>query len=226
MAQVDGGYSSGEWGGPAAWGCSVYYPIVTNAGWGLGAWGSDGWGLGDGGLVSASDTVSSAPAFLSSVDETANATDVVLTTNETIAVSIIETINALDSTSGDIAIPMIGSVSETANIVDATSATITTLVISYIAETANTADTTSVTAVFPATTLETANADSIVSTLGIFVVAANETSNATDQIFPNGVYSIGVNETARAQDVVNRRLLWEPIDTDVNGNWTLINTNQ
>lgn len=226
MAQVDGGYSSGEWGGPAAWGCSVYYPVVTNAGWGLGAWGFAGWGLGDGGLVSASDTVSSAPAFLSSVDETATATDVVITTNQNIAVSITETVNAADSSSGDIAVPITGAVSETANIVDATSATITSLVISYIAETANSADTTSVTAVFPATTLETANADSIVSALGIFVVSATETSNATDQIFPNGVYSIGVNETARAQDVVNRRLLWEPIDTDIDGNWTLINTNQ
>ena len=226
MAQVDGGYSSGDWGGPAAWGCSVYYPLVTNAGWGLGAWGSDGWGLGDGGLVSASDTVSSAPALLSSVAETANATDVVITTNQNIAVSIIETINALDSTSGDIAVPITGSVSETANIVDTTSATITSLVISYINETANSVDTTSVTAVFPATTLETVNADSIVSTLGIFIVSAVETSNAADQIFPNGVYGIGVSETARAQDVVNRRLLWEPIDTNIDGNWTLINTNQ
>ena len=226
MAQVDGGYSSGDWGGPAAWGCSVYYPLVTNAGWGLGAWGSDGWGLGDGGLVSASDTVSSAPALLSSVAETVTAADVVLTTNETIAVSIIETVNAVDSASGDIAIPMMGSVSETANIADATSATITSLVISYINETANSVDTTSVTAVFPATTLETVNADSIVSTLGIFIVSAVETSNAADQIFPNGVYSIGVNETARAQDVVSRRLLWEPIDTNVDGDWTLINTNQ
>lgn len=226
MAQVDGGYSSGEWGGPAAWGCSVYYPLVTNAGWGLGDWGFAGWGLGDGGLVSASDTVSSAPAFLSSVDETATATDVVITTNQNIAVSITETVNASESMAGDIAVPITGLVSETANIVDETSATITSLVISYIDETANSTDTTSVTAVLPATTLETVNADSIVSALGIFVVAANETSNATDQVFPNGVYSIGVNETANAQDVVNRRLLWEPIDTDVNGSWTLINTNQ
>jgi len=226
VAQVDGGYSSGEWGGPAAWGCSVYYPVVTNAGWGLGAWGFAGWGLGDDGLVSASDTVSSAPAFLSSIDETANATDVVITTNQNIAVSIIETINALDSASGDIAIPITGSVSETANIVDETSATITTLVVSYIDETANSADTTSVTAVFPATALETVNATITVNALGIFVVSATETSNAADQIFPNGVYSIGVSETARAQDVVNRRLLWEPIDTNVDGGWTLINTNQ
>ena len=44
MAQVDGGYSSGYWG-EAAWGCSVYYPLISNAGWGLGAWGSDGWEL-------------------------------------------------------------------------------------------------------------------------------------------------------------------------------------
>ena len=57
MAQVDGGYSSGNWGEPAAWGCSVYYPVISNAGWGLGAWGSDVWGLGNGGLVCASDTV-------------------------------------------------------------------------------------------------------------------------------------------------------------------------
>jgi len=223
---VDGGYSSGEWGGPAAWGCSVYYPAITNAGWGLGDWGYDVWGLGNGGLVSASDTVAYVPAYESSVDETVTAADTVITTNQSIAVSIIETVNADDSTSGAVALPLMGTVSETADIVDTTSATITTLVISYIDETANIVDTTSTSATFVVATQETANAIDALSTLGIFVVAASETSTATDQVLPNGVYGIGVSETARAQDVVNRRLLWEPIDTDVNGNWTLINTNQ
>jgi hypothetical protein len=226
VAQVEGGYSSGDWGGPAAWGCSVYYPVVTNAGWGLGDWGYDVWGLGNGGLVSASDTVAYLPAYEVSVAETVTVADTVITTNQNIAVSIIETVNADDSSSGAVALPLMGTVSETANIVDETSATITTLVVSYIDETANIVDTTSTSATFVVTAQETVNAVDILSTLGIFVVAASETSTATDQVLPNGVYGIGVNETARAQDVVNRRLLWEPIDTDVNGNWTLINTNQ
>jgi len=226
VAQVEGGYSSGEWGGPAAWGCSVYYPVVTNAGWGLGDWGYDVWGLGNGGLVSASDTVAYVPAYESSVDETVTVADTVITTNQSIAVSIIETVNVDDSTSGAVALPLMGTVSETADIVDTTSATITTLVVSYIEETANIADTTSTSATFVVATQETANAIDALSALGIFVVNATETSTATDQVLPNGVYGIGVSETARAQDVVNRRLLWEPIDTDVNGNWTLINTNQ
>lgn len=226
MSQVDGGYSSGNWGTPAAWGCSVYYPVVTNAGWGLGAWGSDEWGLGDGGLVSASETVAYSPAYETFVSETVTAADIVLTISETIAVSIIETINSADSSSGDIAVPIVGAVSETANIVDETSATITTLVISYIDETANIADITSTSATFVVMAQETANAESIVSTLGVFVVSANEISNATDQVLPNGVYSIGVNETAKAQDVVNRRLLWEPINTGTTENWALINTTQ
>jgi len=98
VAIVDGGYSSGTWG-QAGWGCSVYYPVVNNAGWGLGAWGSDGWGLGDGGLVTASeqtnvagtapvtvfisetvvavDAVSSQPIKVGAVSETATAADTV-----------------------------------------------------------------------------------------------------------------------------------------------------
>jgi hypothetical protein len=71
---------------------------------------------------------------------------------------------------------------------------------------------------------ETVNAISILSTLGIFVVNVKETSNATDQVIPNGVFSLGVNESVTAQDIVNRRALWEPIDTGITEDWILINT--
>ena len=79
MAVVDGGWGSGTWA-EAAWGCSVYYPVISNAGWGLGAWGSDGWGLGDGGLVRVSDTTESPlnPAIQASIAESAVASDQVL----------------------------------------------------------------------------------------------------------------------------------------------------
>ena len=76
MAQVDGGYSSGYWG-EAGWGCSVYYPVISNAGWGNGPWGSDGWGLGNDGLITASDStnVAATAPILASISETANASD-------------------------------------------------------------------------------------------------------------------------------------------------------
>jgi hypothetical protein len=78
VAVVDGGFSSGEWGTPAGWGCSVYYPFITNGGWGLGAWGSDGWGLGNDGIVSASDIVSAGGTTQVFVSETATASDIIL----------------------------------------------------------------------------------------------------------------------------------------------------
>ena len=224
MAQVDGGYSSGNWGEPAAWGCSVYYPVISNAGWGLGTWGYDVWGLGNGGLVSASDTTGYLTAFEGTVSETVTAADSVSRPSENISVSVIETVNIADESSGNVVVPVISVVSETVNAADETSGNITTSVTSYINEAANTADTTSANATFVVTVQETANADSIVSTLGIFVVNVNETSNATDLIFPNGVYAQRVNETVTAQDIVNRRLLWEPINTGTTEDWVLINT--
>ena len=181
MAQVDGGYSSGNWGEPAAWGCSVYYPVISNAGWGLGAWGYDVWGLGNGGLVSASDTV----GYLAAKE---------------------------------------GTVSETANAADETSGNITTAVISFVSESSNIADTTSANANFVVTVQETVNAESIVSTLGIFVVTVSETGNVTDLVFPNGVFAQNISESVTAQDIVNRRSLWEPIDTGITEDWVLINT--
>jgi len=78
VAVVDGGFGSGSWGTPAAWGCSVYYPFVTNAGWGIGAWGSDGWGLGNDGLVRAADTVSAIGTTQVFVTETVRPSEVVL----------------------------------------------------------------------------------------------------------------------------------------------------
>ena len=224
MAQVDGGYSSGNWGEPAAWGCSVYYPVISNAGWGLGAWGSAVWGLGDGGLVSASDTVGYLTAFEGTVSETVNVTDSVSRPSENISVSVIEAVNIADESSANVAIPVISSVSETANAADETSGNITTSVISFVSESSNIADTTSANANFVVTVQETVNAESIVSTLGIFIVNVNETSNTVDQFLPNGVYAQAVNETITAQDIVSRRGLWELIDTGTTEDWVLINT--
>lgn len=224
MAQVDGGYSSGDWGGPAAWGCSVYYPIISNAGWGLGAWGSYGWGIGNDGLVSASDTVAYVPAYESSVDETVTAADTVAITNQNVLANVTETVNIVDTTSSNIAAPINITVSETANVLDETSGNITVSMTSYISETANIADTTSANANFVVTVGETVNAESILSALGIFVVNVNETSNATDLIFPNGVYAQRINESVTAQDIVSRRGLWEQIDTGTTEAWVLINT--
>ena len=224
MAQVDGGYSSGNWGEPAAWGCSVYYPVISNAGWGNGAWGADGWGLGNGGLVSASDTVSYVPAVEVSVSETAIVSDAVARPSENIPVSIIEAGNIADESSANVAIPIISTVSETAVAVDDSSADTTTAVISYVNEEAVIADSTNANANFVVTVQETVNAESILSTLGIFVVTVSETGNATDLVFPNGVYAQRINESVTAQDIVNRRLLWEPIDTGITEDWVLINT--
>ena len=224
MAQVDGGYSSGNWGEPAAWGCSVYYPVFSNAGWGLGAWGSDVWGLGNGGLVSASDTVGYVAASEGTVSESVIVSDVVFRPSEDIPVFIVEAGNIADESVGSVAIPVTSTVSETANAADETSGNITTAVISFINETANIADTTSANANFVVTVQETVNAESILSTLGIFVVTVSETGNVTDLVFPNGVFAQNISESVTAQDIVNRRLLWEPIDTGITEDWVLINT--
>lgn len=224
MAQVDGGYSSGNWGEPAAWGCSVYYPVISNAGWGLGTWGYDVWGLGNGGLVSASDTVGYLAAQEGTVSESATVSDTVSRPSENISVSIIEAVNIADESFGNVAVPIVSAVSETVNAADETSGNVTTSVTSFINEAANIADTTSSKVTFTVSVKETANAESILSTLGIFVVNVAETSNATDLVLPNGVYAQNINESVTAQDIVNRRLLWEPIDTGTTEDWVLINT--
>jgi hypothetical protein len=224
VAQVDGGYSSGNWGEPAAWGCSVYYPVISNAGWGLGAWGSAVWGLGDGGLVSASDTVAYVPAKEGTVSESVVVSDSVARPSENIPVSIIEAGNIADVVSGNTAIPIISTVSETAIAIDDSSADTTTAIISYVNEEAVIADTTNANANFVVTVQETVNAESILSTLGIFVVTVSETGNVTDLVFPNGVYAQNISESVTAQDIVNRRSLWEPIDTGITEDWVLINT--
>jgi hypothetical protein len=74
------------------------------------------------------------------------------------------------------------------------------------------------------TVQETVNAESILSTLGIFVVNVNETGNVTDLVFPNGVYAQFISEAVNAQDSVNRRRLWELIETGTTEDWSLINT--
>jgi len=224
VAQVDGGYSSGSWGEPAAWGCSVYYPLISNAGWGNGAWGADGWGLGNGGLVSASDTVAYVPAVEVSVSETAIIADVVARPSEDIPVSIVESANIADASLANIAAPVLSTVSETAVVVDDSSSETSFAIISYVNEEAVITDATRSNATFVVTVNETVNAESILSTLGIFVVTVSETGNVTDLVFPNGVYAQFINETVNAQDIVNRRALWEPIDTGTTEDWRLINT--
>ena len=224
MAQVDGGYSSGNWGEPAAWGCSVYYPVISNAGWGLGAWGSDVWGLGNGGLVSASDTVGYLIAKEGTVSETVIVSDIVFRPSEDIPVSIVESANIADASLGNIAAPVLSTVSETAVVVDDSSSETSFAIISYVNEEAVITDATRSNATFVVTVNETVNAESILSTLGIFVVTVSETGNVTDLVFPNGVYAQFINETVNAQDSVNRRRLWELIETGTTEDWSLINT--
>ena len=224
MAQVDGGYSSGNWGEPAAWGCSVYYPVISNAGWGLGAWGSDVWGLGNGGLVSASDTVGYLIAKEGTVSETVIVSDIVFRPSEDIPVSIVESANIADASLGNIAAPVLSTVSEMAAIVDDSSADKSFAIISVVNEEAVITDATRSNATFVVTVNETVNAESILSTLGIFVVTVSETGNVIDLVFPNGVFAQFINETVNAQDSVNRRRLWELIDTGTTEDWSLINT--
>jgi hypothetical protein len=224
VAQVDGGYSSGNWGEPAAWGCSVYYPVISNAGWGLGAWGSDVWGLGNGGLVSASDTVGYLIAKEGTVSETVIVSDIVFRPSEDIPVSIVESANIADASLGNIAAPVLSTVSEMAAIVDDSSADKSFAIISVVNEEAVITDATRSNATFVVTVNETVNAESILSTLGIFVVTVSETGNVIDLVFPNGVFAQFINETVNAQDSVNRRRLWELIDTGTTEDWSLINT--
>ena len=224
MAQVDGGYSSGNWGEPAAWGCSVYYPVISNAGWGLGAWGYDVWGLGNGGLVSASDTVAYIPAVEVSVSETVIVSDIVFRPSEDIPVFIVESANIADASLGNIAAPVLSTVSETAVVVDSSSAEKSFAIISVVNETAVITDEARSNATFVVTVNETVNAESILSTLGIFVVTVSETGNVIDLVFPNGVFAQQINEAVNAQDSVNRRRLWELIETGTTEDWSLINT--
>ena len=223
MAQTNGGYSCGNWGEPVGWGLSVWYGLIANGGWDTGTWGENGWGYGTG-LVSASDTVAYVPAVEVSVSETVIVSDVVARPSENIPVSIIEAGSISEQSSANIAAPILSTVLEAAAAVDDSSSETSTAIISYVNEEAIIADTTSANATFVVTVEETVNAESIVSTLGIFVVTVDETGNVTDQFFPNGVYAQRINESVTAQDIVNRRLLWEPIDTGTTEDWRLINT--
>lgn len=114
MAIVDGGYSSGTWG-EAGWGCSVYYPLVSNAGWGNGPWGSNGWGLGDGGLVTASEQTNvagTAPVTVF-ITESANVSETV--SSDSIKVgAVTETVTAADTVLSAFVIN--GAVAEAANV--------------------------------------------------------------------------------------------------------------
>ena len=220
MAQVDGGYSSGNWGEPAAWGCSVFYPLISNGGWGNGAWGSDGWGLGNGGLVSASDEVLPTGTFNSVIREEAiilsdahEATTLLdcqfndfvlatetLSTQVTLGTSVIETVAANDVIVGERT--FYGTSDETANA----------------------SDTVSVLLSLPVAVTETVNADEIVVSALAIQALASETANASDIIVgvrntfgaveenalalaieltnSNAIFAVGVNETSNATDTL------------------------
>jgi hypothetical protein len=73
--------------------------------------------------------------------------------------------------------------------------------------------------------VEAANVSIAVSSLGNFAVQIAETTTAEDVDSATGRITVFVSDSATASDRVSRRLLWEPIDTGVDEDWTLINTN-
>jgi hypothetical protein len=214
VAQVDGGFSSGNWGEPAAWGCSVFYPLISNAGWGNGAWGADGWGLGDGGLVSASDTVVSVGTFNSFIAEEVLGVDdshqadtlldcqfnddvhitearTVFYSNVIFGTSVIEAVNAADVIVGERT--FYGTSEETANVTD-TAATL---------------------AIYPVAVIETANVvETVISALAIQSTFA-ETANASDEI-------VGVRNTFGA--IEENAAVVEIVSTLVNFAVTIVET--
>jgi hypothetical protein len=178
VAQVDGGFSSGNWGEPAAWGCSVYYPLISNAGWGNGAWGANGWGLGDGGLVSAADTVTSIGTFNSLIREEVLGID-----------SEHEALTQLDCQFNDAAL-----VSD----LFGTRVTLGTSVI----EAVNAADEITGLRYFYGATVDTANATDTVATLAIYPVAVIETANVSETVVSAFAIQSTAAETANASDVL------------------------
>jgi hypothetical protein len=202
VAQVDGGFSSGNWGEPAAWGCSVYYPVISNAGWGLGAWGSAVWGLGDGGLVSASDTVTSIGIFnllireeVLGIDDSHQADtlldcqfndDVHITEARTVfysnvifGTSIVEAVNAADETGG--LRYYFGTTIDTANVTD-TAATL---------------------AIYPVAVIETANVSETVVSVIAIQSTFNETANASDTYVGVGYNFRAIEENAAVVEIVS-----------------------
>ena len=202
MAQVDGGYSSGNWGEPAAWGCSVFYPLISNGGWGNGAWGADGWGLGNGGLVSASDEVLPTGTFNSFIREEVLGVDdshealtqldcqfnddlhiaedrTVFSSNVIFGVSVIETVVATDELTG---LRYFYGTSE---------------------ETVNASDTTQAAPNYSVAVIETVNADeTVVSALAIQALAS-ETANATDEIVGVRNTFSAIEENAAVVEIVS-----------------------
>jgi hypothetical protein len=260
VAQVDGGYSSGNWGEPAAWGCSVFYPLVSNGGWDSGTWGELGWGYGAG-LVTASDAVYPNATFISQVNETLvilasdHAANTLLdcqfndtvqisetyVSNVTLGVSVVETVNTADETGG--LRYYFGTTTDTANAIDTVSTAVTYAV--AITETVNAASTMTGAFAIQVTVIETANAadtvvgvgynfrsieenaaiEDVVSTSANFAVTIVEASNVTDALSTNATFYARANVSVAIQDIVNRRRLWELIDTGTVEDWQLINTN-
>lgn len=221
MAQVDGGYSSGNWGEPAAWGCSVFYPLISNGGWGNGAWGADGWGLGNGGLVSASDTVTSIGTFNSVIDESALGIDdsheattlldcqfnddvhiaedkTFFYSNVIFGTSVIETVAANDEITG--LRYFYGTSEETANASDTVSVLLSLPV--AVTETVN-ANSTILGAIAIGTSItETANSSDTVVGVGFNFRSIEETVVSEDTVSTLGIFVVNVIETSNATDTL------------------------
>ena len=219
MAQVDGGYSSGNWGEPAAWGCSVYYPLISNGGWGNGAWGADGWGLGNGGLVSASDTVSLTGIFNSFIAEEVLGVDAehealtnldcqfnefvlateTVSTQVTLGTSVIETVNSADEITG--LRYFFGATEETANVTD----TVQALLILPVAvtETANVSETVVSALAIQSLTAETANASDEIVGVGFNFRSIEETVVGSDNVSTLAIFAVNVIETSNATDTLS-----------------------
>ena len=223
MAEVNGGYSSGSWGEPAAWGLSVWYGLISNGGWGNGAWGSDGWGLGDGGLVSASDTVTSIGTFNSVINESALGIDdshealtlldcqfnddvhiaedkTFFYSNVIFGTSVIETVNAADVIVGERT--FYGTSEETVNASDITQAAPNYSV--SVIEAVNAVETVVSALAIQSTAAETANAsDEIVGVRNTFgAVEENALGLAIELTNANAIFAVSIIETSNATDTL------------------------
>ena len=219
MAQVDGGYSSGNWGEPAAWGCSVFYPLISNGGWGNGAWGADGWGLGNGGLVSASDEVLPNGTFNSSIREEVLGIDdshealtlldcqfnddvhiaedrTVFNSNVIFGTSVIETVAATDEIIG--LRYFYGTSEETVNASDTTQAAPNYSV--AVIETVNAVETIVGAIAIGTSVIETANASDVIVGVGFNFRSIEENAAVVEIISTLANFVVSIVETSTATD--------------------------
>lgn len=190
--------------------------------------------------AAASETVSSLFTINGRITETATAADVVSSlanVNARIAESVVATdaVTPLRTT--------FGTVSETAAgldevlstpayrvVVDETAlgnAEVTSVfaIPNNIGEGVVAADDTNVFNTMLTSIVEAANVSLTVAAQANFAVHIAETNAATDVDSATGRITVFVSDSATVSDRVSRRLLWEPIDTGVDEDWTLINTN-